>query len=177
LLTSVIGKPLAISVIPDTDHPVSGSWFEELVEGELVLVTDDEVMFHVKGREAVAERGIEGIDLRPPSKPRALRLFVSMLGNISARPDWAALLNITSVRIKFSSLTTTIEGNGIVVTHLLTKLLVSRNADPDGDAKASTWSRDSRRHAKGLTGVSQRMMLAEPVQADKCINTSQVPVC
>jgi hypothetical protein len=35
------------------------------------------------------------------------------------------------------------------------------NAHPDGDAKAPTWSRDSRRHAEELTGVSQRMMLAE----------------
>ena len=52
---------------------------------------------------------------------------------------------------------------------------VLRNADPDGDAKAPAWSRDSRRHAKELTGVSLRMMLAEPVQADKCINRSQGP--
>src|SRR5580658_4181879 len=55
-------------------------------------------------------------------------------------------------------------------TPSLTKLLVTRNADPDGDAKAPTWSRDSRRHAEEVTGVSQRMMLGEPVQADKCIN-------
>jgi hypothetical protein len=49
------------------------------------------------------------------------------------------------------------------------------NAHPDGDAKAPTWSRDSRRHAEELTGVSLRMMLAEAVQADKRINRSQVP--
>ena len=52
---------------------------------------------------------------------------------------------------------------------------VLTNADPDLDAKATAWSPDSRRHAEELTGVSLRMMLAEPVQADKCINRSQVP--
>lgn len=43
--------------------------------------------------------------------------------------------------------------------------------------KAPTWSRDSRRHAKELIGISLRMMLAEPVQADKCINRSQALQC
>lgn len=36
---------------------------------------------------------------------------------------------------------------------------------------------DSLRHAEELTGVSQRMILAEPVQADKCINKVADPVC
>ena len=53
--------------------------------------------------------------------------------------------------------------------------LVLKKADPDGDAKAPAWSRDSRRHAEELRGVNQRMMLAEPVPADKGIYRSQVP--
>ncbi len=36
---------------------------EELVEGQLILVAEDEVVLHVEGRERVAERRVEGVDL------------------------------------------------------------------------------------------------------------------
>jgi len=47
------------------DGPASGeaAGLEELIEGQLVLVADDEVVFHIESGEAVAQRRVEGIDL------------------------------------------------------------------------------------------------------------------
>ena len=36
---------------------------KELIERKLILIADDEVVFYIERRDAIAERGIEGVDL------------------------------------------------------------------------------------------------------------------
>ena len=66
LLIMVMGKPLANRVIPERDQPLCQAiGMTKLIEGQLILIAHDEIVFHIERGDAIAERGIEGIDFFP----------------------------------------------------------------------------------------------------------------
>ena len=53
LLIMVTGKPLAKRVMPESDQPLRQPvGMEELIEGQLIVVADDEVVLHVERGDA-----------------------------------------------------------------------------------------------------------------------------
>ena len=75
------GKPLAKRVIPDSGpaarQPVGT---EELIEGKLIVVADDEVVFHIERGNGIAERGIEGVHFLADVRRLIQRLAVGVGG-------------------------------------------------------------------------------------------------
>ena len=67
---------------PAARQPVG---MEELIEGQLIVVADDEVVLHIERRDGIAERRIEGVDLFADVRRLVQRLAVGV-GGIELEP-------------------------------------------------------------------------------------------
>ena len=81
---------------PSLGHAIG---MKPLIERELVFVTDDNIVLHIEGGEAIAERGIEGVDLLADVRGLVHRPAVGVGGRELEPPTGMAGAQLESIVI------------------------------------------------------------------------------